>query len=123
MSTTKLVLARVLVDAVILATFVKANQLAEAEANVIKEQVKAGVLDDSATAVKYCKEELRSEVVRIEKPISRVEKEKQELAAKREAAAKQVEELEAALKAAADADKPALEAQLAEAQEAVEALK
>lgn len=122
MSTTKLVLARVLVDAMILATAVKANQLAEGEPDVIKEQVKAGVLDDSAAAVKYCKEQ-DAAVVRIEKPLTRAEQEKAELAEKREAAAKLVADLEAAISAAADADKPALETQLAEAQAAVEALK
>lgn len=122
MSNTKLVLARVLVDAVILSTIVKANQLVEAESDVIKQQVKAGVLDDNAAAVTYCKKQ-GSEVVRIEKPISLAEQQKAELEEKRAAAAKQVEDLETAIKSATDAEKPVLETQLAEAQAVVESLK
>lgn len=50
----------------------KPNQVIEADADLIKAQVKAGTVDDSSAAVKYCVEELDAKVIQHAAPVSPV---------------------------------------------------
>lgn len=99
----KTVRARVLVDVEIEGKkYVCGRHVVEIDGDVAKSFVKDGALDTSAAAVKYALEEGGAEVV--------VHTSARQSAADERAA--QVAEIEAALAAADDADKPALQAQL-----------
>ena len=96
----------------------KPNQVIEADAEIIKGQVKSGTVDDSPSAVKYCVEELNAKVVQHATPASNAAVR----AAAKAAMQAEIAALEKSLANAADADKTGIAAQLATKQQELAAL-
>ena len=71
--------ARILVDTPLDGVQYKPNQVIEAEADTIKELVKAGFADDKAAAVKYCLADEDAKVIKHE-PAVQAEEVSQETA-------------------------------------------
>lgn len=99
-----LVLARVLVETRVDGIDYKPNQVIEASASVIKGLGEA--VDASAAAVKYCLEHEGAKVIPHKAP------EDPAIVATRADLTAEIASLEEALAAAADADKPAIQAEL-----------
>lgn len=110
--------ARVLSDIRLDGIDYKPNQVIEADADLIKAQVKVGTVDDSPAAVKYCVEELNAKVIQHATPASNAAVR----AAAKEALQAEIAALEKSLANAADADKTGIAAQLAAKQEELAAL-
>lgn len=110
--------ARILSDIRLDGIDYKPNQVVEADADLIKAQVKAGTVDDSPAAVKYCVEELDAKVISHTTPASRAAV----LAAAKEALLAEIDALEKSMAKAADEDKTGIAAQLATKQKKLAAL-